>query len=179
MADDSSVGPYESFKWTGEDRVLAPVRLPRTKLGRSRVQWLGLAALNKEAAEQIVKHGEMASAGKLKSANWGGSNPLRRYAHRGRTSRSKLTPSEVKRPIMSAGSVGTFCSKITLPASSTTHTDVAFTDTSSPTKCAISSLLPRCSRQRQPRSKHRHRTGCALIIQAEPQPPRYTIYRFS
>src|SRR5215471_15867766 len=41
-----------------------------------------------------------------------------------------------------SGSVGTFCSKITLPASSTTHTDVSFTDTSRPTKCAISSLLP-------------------------------------
>src|SRR5947199_9595746 len=48
--------------------------------------------------------------------------------------------------MISDGSVGTFCSKITLPASSTTHTDVSFTDTSRPTKCAISSLLPRCSR---------------------------------
>src|SRR6516162_9840314 len=43
-----------------------------------------------------------------------------------------------------SGSVSTFCSKITLPASSTTHTDVSFTDTSRPTKYAISSLLPRC-----------------------------------
>src|SRR5215831_5117641 len=41
-----------------------------------------------------------------------------------------------------SGSVGTFCSKITLPASSTTHADVSFTDTSRPTECAISSLLP-------------------------------------
>src|ERR1700730_1874648 len=78
--------------------------------------------------------------------------------------------------MISDGSVGTFCLKTTLPASVTTHTDVSFTDTSRPTKCAISSLLPRCSRPRQPRSKHRHRRGCALIIQAEPQPPRYTIF---
>src|SRR5215471_10569019 len=48
-----------------------------------------------------------------------------------------------------SGSVSTFCSKITLPASSTMHTDVSFTDTSRPTKCAISSLLPRCSRSNQ------------------------------
>src|SRR4029077_7988991 len=48
--------------------------------------------------------------------------------------------------MISAGSVSNFCSKITLPASSTTHTDVSFTDTSSPTKCTISSLLPRGSR---------------------------------
>src|SRR6516225_7610693 len=49
--------------------------------------------------------------------------------------------------MISAGSVGTFCSKITLPASSTTHTDVVFTDTSRPTKWTILSLLlPRGSR---------------------------------
>jgi hypothetical protein len=53
--------------------------------------------------------------------------------------------------MISDGSVGTFCSKTTLPASSTTHTDVSFTDTSRPTKCAISSLLPRCSRVTRPR----------------------------
>ena len=82
--------------------MLAPVRLPRTKLGRSRVQWLGLAVLNKEAAEQIVKHGETASAGKLKSANWGGSNPLRRYAHRGRTSANARTRVACQRVVVSA-----------------------------------------------------------------------------
>src|SRR6516225_8706837 len=49
--------------------------------------------------------------------------------------------------MISAGSVGTFSSKITLPASSTTHTDVVFTDTSRPTKWTILSLLlPRGSR---------------------------------
>jgi hypothetical protein len=48
--------------------------------------------------------------------------------------RPKLTPSEVRMAMISTGSVGTFCSKITLPASSTTHTDVAFTDTSKPAK---------------------------------------------
>src|SRR6516165_5381660 len=37
--------------------------------------------------------------------------------------------------MIASGSVSTFCSKITLPASSTTHTDVSFTDTSRPTKC--------------------------------------------
>jgi hypothetical protein len=31
--------------------------------------------------------------------------------------------------MISAGSVGTFCSKITVPAASTIHIDVAFTDT--------------------------------------------------
>jgi hypothetical protein len=51
--------------------------------------------------------------------------------------RPQLTPSELRRAMISAGSVGTFCSKTTLPASSTTHTDVSFTDTSRPTKCAI------------------------------------------
>src|ERR1700733_8897098 len=79
--------------------------------------------------------------------------------------------------MISAGSVGIFCSKITLPVSSTTHTDVSFTDTSRPTKCAISSLLPRCPRSHRPRSTHRHRRGCALAIKPEPQPPRYTISR--
>src|SRR5262249_52081170 len=60
--------------------------------------------------------------------------------------RPKLTPSELRMAMISAGSVGTFCSKITLPASSITHTDVAFTDTSRPTKWTILSLLPRGSR---------------------------------
>src|SRR6516225_8120113 len=57
--------------------------------------------------------------------------------------RPKLTPSELRMAMISAGSVGTFCSKITLPASSTTHTDVVLTDTSKPTKWTISSLLSR------------------------------------
>src|SRR5215831_12421903 len=78
--------------------------------------------------------------------------------------RPKGTPSEVRRVMISAGSVGTFCSKVTAPAASTTHTDVSFTDTSRPPKCAIASLLPRCARSRRPRSTHRHRA----------QPPRYT-----
>src|SRR5712691_10166662 len=59
--------------------------------------------------------------------------------------------------MIAAGSVGTFCSQITLPASSTTHTDVSFTDTSRSTKCAISPLLPRCSRS------HRLGIGVARI----------------
>src|SRR6202158_5983680 len=77
--------------------------------------------------------------------------------------------------MISDGSVGTFCSKITLPSSSTPHTDVSLTDTSRPTKCAISSLLPQCSRspgldpfivtEGDPRSASK----------AEPQ-PRYTIF---
>src|SRR5665213_2023112 len=41
---------------------------------------------------------------------------------------------------MSSGSVATFCSDTTLPASSTTHTAVSFTDTSRPTKCAIAAV---------------------------------------
>src|SRR6516165_6977741 len=48
--------------------------------------------------------------------------------------RPKDTPSEVRTAIISAGSVGTLCSKTTLPASSITHTDVVFTDTSRPAK---------------------------------------------
>src|SRR5262249_39335154 len=78
--------------------------------------------------------------------------------------------------MMVSGSVGTFCSKITLPASSTMHTDVSFTDTSRPTKCAISSLF----------LDARGRTDLDPLIipegaahsasKAEPQPPRYTIY---
>src|SRR5690348_9297435 len=55
--------------------------------------------------------------------------------------RPKGTPSEVRRAMISVGSVGTCCCEITWPASSTTHTDVSFTDTSRPTKCAIASLL--------------------------------------
>src|SRR5262249_39396706 len=76
--------------------------------------------------------------------------------------RPKLTPSEVRRAMIVSGSVSTFCSKITLPASSTTTTDVSFTDTSRPTKCTISSLVPRCSRSNRPRSTHRRRRGCTL-----------------
>src|SRR6516165_6730809 len=60
--------------------------------------------------------------------------------------RPKDTSSEVRTAMISAGSVCTFCSKITLPASSTTHTDVVFTDTSRPAKWTILSLLPRGSR---------------------------------
>src|SRR5262249_61823954 len=56
------------------------------------------------------------------------------------------TPSEVRTAMISAGSVGALCSKTTLPASSTTHTDVVFTDTSKPAKSTMLSLLPRGSR---------------------------------
>src|SRR5580704_4466430 len=77
--------------------------------------------------------------------------------------------------MISAGSVGTFCSKITLPASSTTHTDVSFTDTSRPTKCAISSLLPRCSWSCRPRSDIVTEGDAYSSSKREPQPPRYTI----
>src|SRR5215472_12040946 len=60
--------------------------------------------------------------------------------------RPKDTPSEVRTAMISAGSVGTFCSKTTLPASSITHTDVVFTETSRPVKWTMLSLLPRGSR---------------------------------
>src|SRR5258707_10530382 len=79
--------------------------------------------------------------------------------------------------MISAGSVGTFCSKITLPVSSTTHTDVSFTDTSRPTKCAISSLLPRCSWSCRPRSDIVTEGDAHSSSKPEPQPPRYTIFR--
>src|SRR5438067_42947 len=39
--------------------------------------------------------------------------------------------------MIASGSVGTFCSRITVPASSTSHTDVSLTATSRPTKCVI------------------------------------------
>src|SRR5437762_13859674 len=78
--------------------------------------------------------------------------------------------------MISDGSVGTFCSKITLPASSTTHTDVSFTDTSRPTKCAISSLLPRCSRSPDLDPFIATEGDARSASKAEPQPPRYTIY---
>src|SRR5438105_14119737 len=91
--------------------------------------------------------------------------------------RPKLTPSEVRRAMISDGSVGTFCSKITLPASSTTHTDVSFTDTSRPTKCAISSLLPRCSRSPDLDPLIATEGDARSASKAEPQPPRYTILR--
>ena len=55
--------------------------------------------------------------------------------------------------MIASGSVGTFCSKTTLPASSTTHTDVSFTDTSRPTKCAIS-IAPSSMREVAPTSIH-------------------------
>src|SRR3981081_1469167 len=77
--------------------------------------------------------------------------------------------------MISDGSVGTFCSKITLPASSTTHTDVSFTDTSRPTKCAISSLLPRCSRSPDLDPFIATEGDAGSASKAEPQPPRYTI----
>src|SRR6516165_5713021 len=104
-------------------------------------------------------------------------NPLTSHCDSGPASipiRPKDTPSEVRTAMISAGSVGTFCSKITLPASSTTHTDVSFTDTS-------------------PRNAPSHRSfldaqgptdldppivaeGAAhSASKAEPQPPRYTI----
>src|ERR1700693_906399 len=79
--------------------------------------------------------------------------------------------------MISVGSVGTLCSKITLPASSTTHTDVSFTDTSRPTKCAISSLLPRCSWSCRPRSDIVTEGDAYSSSKPEPQPPRYTISR--
>src|SRR5207237_9874552 len=78
--------------------------------------------------------------------------------------------------MISDGSVGTFCSKITLPASSTTHTDVSFTDTSKPTKCAISSLLPRCSRSPDLDPFIATEGDARSASKAEPQPPRYTIF---
>src|SRR5712671_1282167 len=79
--------------------------------------------------------------------------------------------------MISDGSVGTFCSKTTLPASSTTHTDVSFTDTSRPTKCAISSLLPRCSRSPDLDPFIATEGDARSASKAEPQPPRYTIFR--
>src|SRR5207237_10538149 len=79
--------------------------------------------------------------------------------------------------MISDGSVGTFCSKITLPASSTTHTDVSFTDTSRPTKCAISSLLPRCSRSPDLDPFIATEGDARSASKAEPQPQRYTILR--
>src|SRR6267378_900273 len=79
--------------------------------------------------------------------------------------------------MISDGSVGTFCSKIILPASSTTHTDVSFTDTSRPTKCAISSLLPRCSRSPDLDPFIATEGDARSASKAEPQPPRYTILR--
>src|SRR5437763_5051917 len=79
--------------------------------------------------------------------------------------------------MISDGSVGTFCSKITLPASSTTHTDVSFTDTSRPTKCAISSLLPRCSRSPDLDPFIATEGDARSASKAEPQPLRYTILR--
>src|SRR5580698_9725588 len=78
--------------------------------------------------------------------------------------------------MISSGSVGTFCSKITSPASSTTHTDVSFTDTSRPTKCTISSLLPDARDRTDLDPLIITERGRALITQAEPQPPRYTIF---
>src|SRR5258707_7658370 len=81
--------------------------------------------------------------------------------------------------MISAGSVGTCCSKITLPASSTTHTDVSFTDTSRPTKCAISSLLPRCSGSTPTSIHSSSQKGMRSASKAEPQPPRYTIFRLT
>src|SRR5712675_1650636 len=78
--------------------------------------------------------------------------------------------------MISDGSVGTFCSKIILPASSTTHTDVSFTDTSRPTKCAISSLLPRCSRSPDLDPFIATERDARSASKAQPQPPRYTIF---
>src|SRR5467141_3903932 len=77
--------------------------------------------------------------------------------------------------MISAGSVSTFCSKITLPVSSTTHTDVAFTDTSRPTKCTISSPLPRGSRSPDLNPLSSEKGDAHSSSKREPQPPRYTI----
>src|SRR5438874_13395080 len=91
--------------------------------------------------------------------------------------RQKLTPSEVRRVMMSAGSVVTFCSKITVPAASTTHTDVSFTDTSTPTKCAIPSILPRCSRLPDLDPFIATEGDAAQHPRLSRKPPRYTILR--
>ena len=80
--------------------------------------------------------------------------------------RPKDTPSEVRTAMISAGSVGIFRSKTTLPASSITHTDVAFTDTSRPAKWTILSLLPRGSRSADLKSTIVRERGRALIIDA-------------
>src|SRR5262249_4105367 len=88
-------------------------------------------------------------------------NPLTSHCDNGPASipiRPKDTPSEVRTAMISAGSVGTLCSKTTLPASSITHTDVVFTDTSRPAKWTILSLLPR-DRGRQTSIHYRQRKG--------------------
>jgi hypothetical protein len=68
--------------------------------------------------------------------------------------------------MISAGSVDTFCSKITLPASSTTHTDVAFTDIVQTNEMhhliAPSSMIEVA----RPQSAIVRERGRALIIQA-------------
>jgi hypothetical protein len=89
--------------------------------------------------------------------------------------RPNVTPSEVRRAMISDGSVGTFCSKTTLPASSTMHTYVSLTDTSRPTKCAISSLLPRCSGSADLDPLIVAEGDAYSSSKPEPQPPRYTI----
>src|SRR5437762_4578758 len=91
--------------------------------------------------------------------------------------RPKGTPSEVRRAMISAGSVGTCCSKITLPASSTTHTTFL-----SPTH-----QDPRNAPSHRSFLDARARTDLDPFIiiegdarsasKAEPQPPRYTISR--
>src|SRR6516165_10679399 len=96
-------------------------------------------------------------------------NPLTSHCDSGPASipiRPKDTPSEVRTAMISAGSVGIFRSKTTLPASSITHTDVAFTDTSRPAKWTILSLLPRGSRSADLKSTIVRERGRALIIDA-------------
>lgn len=48
-----------------------------------------------------------------------------------------LPPSDVNSTAISSGAVASRCSVTTWPASSTTHADVLFTETSRPTKCTI------------------------------------------
>src|SRR5665213_3753024 len=77
---------------------------------------------------------------------------------------------------MSYGSVATFCSSTTLPASSTTHTAVSFTDTSSPTKCAMPSLLPSMPEVSCDLASIVREGAADSRSQIAPQPPRYTIF---
>src|SRR5665213_2694062 len=77
---------------------------------------------------------------------------------------------------MSSGSVATFCSSTTLPASSTTHAAVSFTDTSSRTKCAMPSLLPSMPEVSCDLASSVREGAADSRSQIAPQPPRYTIF---
>ena len=81
--------------------------------------------------------------------------------------------------MMSAGSVGAFCSKITFPASSTTHTDVSFTDIK--THEIRHLIAPSSMLEIEPTSIHSS-SQKGLHTQpskAEPQPLRYIILRLT